>query len=100
MTKFKSFISWFPKFFEKATHEENLMEISESLSNTLVNSKMKGMFLSPEDIGFILIQLKKDLKIRMEIKVASEKTSLEWLKDATFECKDRIKKINELMKSL
>lgn len=100
MTKFKSFISWFPKFFEKATHEENLKQISESLSNTLVNSKMNGDFLTPEDISFVLTELRKDLKLQMEIKLSSEKSYLESASDLVYKSKTKISDIKNLIKSL
>lgn len=100
MTKFKSFISWFPKFFEKATHEENLQEVSKSIVNTLMDSKMNGNFLSTDDISFVINQLNKDLKSAMEIKLFSEKASLETFKNLAADSRNNVKKINELIKSL
>lgn len=100
MTKFKSFISWFPKFFEKSTHEENLQEVSKSIVNTLMDSKMNGEYLSTEDISFIVNQLNKDLKSAMEIKLFSEKAQLESFKNLVSDSRTNVKKINELIKSL
>lgn len=100
MTKVKSFISWFPKFFEKATHEENLKQISESLSDTLVNSKMKGEFLTPEDINFVLSELKQYLKLRMESQLITEKLSLKRTYEIAQEKKEKIKEVQNLIKLL
>ncbi len=100
MKKLNAFINWFPKVFQGKTHEENLMEISKSICTNLIQSKLDKENLTCEDVNFVLLQLRKDVKLEMEIKLFSEKNNLEYHKNASSESRDKIKKINELIKSL